>query len=373
MATKDDKLGGGNRMLLLDCSRGIAAILVVIRHASINVARPLYFGVDPFHGRMNFSERGVDFFFVLSGFIIAYVHWFDLGNKNRVSSYLTKRFIRIYPILWVVAIPYIVMSLLIGSDVMPADRAARWEVIAGSLSLWPTSQLPVPSVVWTLKHEVLFYLIFALVLCLPRLGTAVLVAWGSMCIYHLARGFESNFLTDFLLNTYNLEFLAGVACGWYMRNRSIRFPLVVSLVGVALFCHAASEFEYSPNTRPWIANPTTGWQVLQFGGSSVLIILGLAQLDLRGGIVPPRWLALLGAASYSIYLIHLPVNSLTCRLLRVASRYVPVTPLQAFFGVVLGGVLAGVALHLAVEAPLLSILRKKLLPAGPRAAPGKTA
>ncbi|MFX8653275.1 acyltransferase family protein, partial [Acinetobacter baumannii] len=43
---------------------------------------------------------GVCFFFVLSGFIIAHVHWKDLGSPDRVSGFLWRRLVRIFPTYW---------------------------------------------------------------------------------------------------------------------------------------------------------------------------------------------------------------------------------------------------------------------------------
>jgi len=232
-------------MALVDCSRGIAALLVVFMHGTEFVEAPKNFGVDPLHGLFRFGNRGVDFFFVLSGFIITYVHWNDLGKTAKIVPYFIKRFIRVYITLWVVAVPSIMIALATNSTAIPLDWQGRIGAIIGSLTLVPTAWLPVPIVVWTLRHEIFFYAIFAVALWRPRWGAALMALGGVLCLYHATVGFASNYLVDFFLNAYNLEFLFGVACGVFMRRARVRFPLVVCFVGSC----CSRPLRYSTNRR----------------------------------------------------------------------------------------------------------------------------
>lgn len=60
--------------------RCVAAILVVLFHtetiAGTRMAKP------PFDGAFSGGSHGVDLFFVLSGFIISYVHHGDVGRRR---------------------------------------------------------------------------------------------------------------------------------------------------------------------------------------------------------------------------------------------------------------------------------------------------
>ncbi len=51
-----------------------------------------------------FGHAGVDFFFVLSGFIIMHAHTADIGKPERLYRYLWRRATRIYPIYWIVTL-----------------------------------------------------------------------------------------------------------------------------------------------------------------------------------------------------------------------------------------------------------------------------
>ena len=48
-----------------------------------------------------FGHAGVDLFFVISGFVILFVHWEDIGRPQRISRYAGRRLTRILPIYWV--------------------------------------------------------------------------------------------------------------------------------------------------------------------------------------------------------------------------------------------------------------------------------
>ena len=89
-----------NRFELIEIGRGIAALLVVFFHATAIAGLPKYFGQAPLAGLFSFGYAGVDFFFVLSGFIIFYSTAKNHGNPRAIFSYVKHRLIRIYPIYW---------------------------------------------------------------------------------------------------------------------------------------------------------------------------------------------------------------------------------------------------------------------------------
>ncbi len=64
----------------IEAARGIAALLVVEFHGERALALPQYVGHMPLGGVTGFMHTGVDFFFVLSGYIIFAVHRADIGR-----------------------------------------------------------------------------------------------------------------------------------------------------------------------------------------------------------------------------------------------------------------------------------------------------
>ena len=76
--------------------RGIFASIVVLHH--ITAATIFYVNNNWMGGIFRVGWFGVDFFFVLSGFIMVFMHKNDLINRTNIRKFYLKRFIRIYPI-----------------------------------------------------------------------------------------------------------------------------------------------------------------------------------------------------------------------------------------------------------------------------------
>jgi peptidoglycan/LPS O-acetylase OafA/YrhL len=93
-------------------------------------------------------------------------------------------------------------------------------------------------------------------------------------------------------------------------------------------------------------------RVLAFGIPAALLVVGLVARERAGATTLPRWLRPLGDASYSIYLSHVLVFSLVCKL-TAGFSHGPL-PHLAWLLLLIGSALAGgSAFHLCVERPLL--------------------
>src|SRR4249920_3888776 len=98
------KLEGTRAFVVLDGLRGIAALAVLTRHApdffssiSIYVTSPISpvpFSVGPFFE----SYLAVDFFFVLSGFVLAHAYGDRLELGMSAQRFMTIRIVRLYPL-----------------------------------------------------------------------------------------------------------------------------------------------------------------------------------------------------------------------------------------------------------------------------------
>ncbi|MDB5052413.1 MAG: acyltransferase 3 [Bacilli bacterium] len=107
------------------------------------------------------GDREVDIFFVLSGFIIYYIHSADIGKKEQLKLFLIKRFVRIYPIYWVVLIGMTLVYLLIPNTGKGFEL--EFDNIVRSIILFPQiNHLPTIAVAWTLSYEILFYIFFCI-------------------------------------------------------------------------------------------------------------------------------------------------------------------------------------------------------------------
>src|SRR5262245_45315406 len=71
--------------------RGAASLLVVLFHLGFLVGQPKYFGERIFfHLFTADGPAGLNFFFVLTGFIFALCHWPDLDQPERLPAYLWR-------------------------------------------------------------------------------------------------------------------------------------------------------------------------------------------------------------------------------------------------------------------------------------------
>lgn len=158
-----------NRLLSLQACRFIAALLVLLYHMTVNTDRNFAAGV------FRFGFVGVDFFFVLSGFIIATVNWRYIGHASAVPRYLGKRLLRIVPLYW--AVTLVKLAAVLALPVYA--RAITPEYVIGALVLWPQRQPPLIDAAWTLTYELVFYAIFgALIATNGRVTVTALSAWA---------------------------------------------------------------------------------------------------------------------------------------------------------------------------------------------------
>ena len=125
-------LGSRKLFTSLQAGRALAALAVVLFHLGGIVADAKYFNVPWVAAPFRFGDAGVEFFFVLSGFIIASAHAADISRPARLIPYLQRRMIRIYPPYWIIFAIVCVMALPLAATraTLPTDpgtltRAAR--------------------------------------------------------------------------------------------------------------------------------------------------------------------------------------------------------------------------------------------------------
>ena len=98
----------------LQAGRAVACLAVLLFHTDFILTLPKYLGRDIFP-IFNAGSAGVQFFFVLSGFVILFVHQKDVDKSSKLAEFLWKRFRRVYPTLWIVLLLIIPVYLLVPS------------------------------------------------------------------------------------------------------------------------------------------------------------------------------------------------------------------------------------------------------------------
>lgn len=341
----------------IQASRAVAAIIVVLFHLGGTIALDKYFGQTVFATAFSFGHAGVDFFFVLSGFIITFVHWNDFETPEKLLSYAKKRAARIYPIYWVV---FLLVS--VGAYVYPGLRDSIPSdplLLIKSLALIPQDKLvvggtgaPVLIVAWSLQYELLFYGVMALFIVSVRLG---FFAVFCLTVLSMLNWKTSVFPASFVANEWLFLFGMGAIVGAVSRTkRIIARPKAWATLGVAVFFGAAA-------LEVFFAGREVEALRWAYGSGSAIAILGLVQMEDRGMAKDWNhpWLLKLGDASYALYLIHFPLISLLCKVAMKIGLHGLIGATLTFGFVFLLCLLSAVVLHIGVEKSLLDRLSGK--------------
>lgn len=293
----------------------------------------------------------IDFFFVLSGFVLWAAHRADAGQPAAMRHFLLRRGWRLYPLLITLTL-YKVLLLHSFSGRSPDT----YQTIPSLLAL-PQTSFPVIVAAWTLSFEMFFMIILAACLAMPGKAAlptlvlvAVLLAFGGMLfdVRPAIHGF--GFLTHPLI----LEFAAGAVAAECVRQRGSRawgmLLSAISLVGLVL----------GATQHLWINSLAVIWQKSYW---ALILAVGFSGLALWERSCPPQrwWLQdywHLGRASYSIFLSHGFVLMLGFAMIK--PRMLGGGPLwtNAFLLLLVAvSVLFGLAVHRYWERPLMSLCK----------------
>jgi peptidoglycan/LPS O-acetylase OafA/YrhL len=291
---------GNKEILSIQYLRALAALSVVVHHASIALL-PNSQSLVPFQA----GAAGVDLFFVISGFIMYYT---TARRAVLPTDFYLRRLIRIFPLYFTAStlaflIARVAPGLVRTFSPNPYDYLRSILFIPYYNTTTKAEHWIVPLVRpevgqgWTLNYEIFFYLLFGLCLAMPRRFrtqslVAVLLLLTTLGILFKPAGAILATYTDPLL----LEFLLGIALGHFLIH-NVRTSLKLSGSLLLILGAAASVIVqfYDPHLLP---------RVIGYGLPAAGVVGAALWLE-RAKLVP-RWpfLLLLGDASYSLYILH---------------------------------------------------------------------
>src|SRR5213594_1019209 len=295
--------------------RFYAALVVYVYHVVLTIP-----GAKALSGSSLFSDTadvGVSFFFILSGFILTYNYadvFRDGISAANYTRFVWDRLTKIYPVHVLTLL--LVLPIAIFSPHLPLD----WRAVPFHLLLlqcfWPSSTpafsgyLNVPS--WSISCEWFFYLLAPVVMFFAlgnrRRWVPVGMAMGYACglgllLWHGQSDEARFYFISWFAPSRFVDFSAGVLLARVFLTSSGQKLAGVSgpaqATGIGLLVVAAMY-------RPYAAWPL--WGGLLYLPGAVLLVLGLAYG--RGLFVAHLnrpWLKRLGMASFSLYLIHVPL------------------------------------------------------------------
>lgn len=342
-----------SKMDAIEGARALAALIVVLLHAG-NVMRVEHLSGHVGLGNIfGFGYVGVDFFFVLSGFIITYVHFKELGRPESIPRYMWRRFSRIFPIYWaVLALSMVVITAghLAAGKGLQMDM--DWSDIPGTVLLLIGQGEPkYVGVAWSLQYELLFYVLFCLLFVNVRLGAVAFSIWALVILARIF-GLVQVKLPFNMESVHCLQFLFGVVVGVWTRRHPPRLPRAALPATVGLFIAAVLLEMHGP----WPLHSDMGALVLGLASATVLMALvSLEQQALR----TPAWLARMGSVSYSIYLGHVLLINLSYWVMLKLGLYHALPEVLVFALAVSIGLAGTMLLGRYVELPMVSLLKNR--------------
>jgi peptidoglycan/LPS O-acetylase OafA/YrhL len=303
------------RLYNLDYLRGLAAFGIMIYHHLIWTLGA--FSADTFMGRLGIY--GVSIFYILSGLTLYYVYYDKMKpSKEDILSFFKKRVFRIFPLLWLVTIVAILLSPTIPDftnlflNLSGLFGFIRWDKY---LSIG----------VWSIGNELVFYVFFPFFILFikrfkPLMILLALVLFGLYLYFAFVKLNPDLRLSEQWKNYVNplnqvFLFLGGFLIGFILQDTKIKNSAFVFFLFLAF-----ALFTFYPVTGD-IINIVTGTNRLIFTASCFIICICFYKLTFKIPKFIHKPLTLLGEASYSVYLLHPIVWSLTSFASGLYSKY----------------------------------------------------
>ncbi|MEW5938941.1 MAG: acyltransferase [Chloroflexota bacterium] len=282
----------------LNSLRGIAALIVVVSHYSnlTNVFSGLLGG--------GAGEIGVMLFFVLSGFLMAYLYLDREFEKSAVGKFSNARIARVVPLFTGV----VIVSFLLGRIGLPLlyDISTIPTLLANLFFISGVS------VLWTIPTEVQFYLLFVILWRLYSRKKGILFAVMAIIFVALALlGFPESgvkfygvHIRDTIVSSLQF-FFAGILFGWLYRvwrppARLQKNAYALALLLILLIYPNIFKLIFGFEHDAW-----KDLSVLAVVSSVFFVIAFLVPDDNK--FLSNRLGDFLGSISYSVYVFHFPV------------------------------------------------------------------
>jgi len=321
--TRKSTAGDKPRYALLDGLRGVAAMLVIWYHFFEG------FATSPVDQMMNHGYLAVDFFFVLSGFVIGYAYddrW--QGGAMTVRQFMLRRVVRLHDMVVLGAVLGVVAFFIQGCVRWDGSSVSlQWVAVAFVLSmlLLPVApgmnadvrgngeMFPLNGPSWSLFFEYIGSILYAVVLhrlsqralkCVVAVSALMLAAYvisGQSGYYHQGVGWtmgDWGFLGGFLRLSFS--FSIGLLLSRTFRPRRIRgaFWISSAMLIVIMSCPYLSG-----SSAPSVCNAI--YDVL----CTILLFPLIVYIGACGTLTDKfsgNVCGFLGNISYPVYIIHYP-------------------------------------------------------------------
>ena len=305
---------------ILDGLRGVAALMVIWYHILEG------FATSPYDQGFNHGYLAVDFFFILSGFVIGYAYD-DRWKKMKKADFFKRRLIRLQPMIIMGAVLGFITFLIQGGVMWNGAKVAfSMIMIAFLLQLFLIPAMPGSSVEvrgngemfplngpsWSLFFEYIGNILYAVILRkLSTRSLTVLVVIAGAGLAAFAVGNFSGFghlgvgwtMADYNLIGGFLRLLFSFSVGLLMSRvfRPVRIRGIFWICSLAIVVLLAI---------PYIGNGESPWMNGLYDAVCTIIIFPMLVYLGASGMTTDKittgMCKLLGDISYPLYIVHYP-------------------------------------------------------------------
>jgi peptidoglycan/LPS O-acetylase OafA/YrhL len=323
--TGDAVFQRGKHIAELDGLRGLAILLVTIYRFGRDIPTDHWLGKF-LHATFLFGDRGVDLFFVLSGFLITGILMDGFGQPHFLRNFFARRTLRIFPLYFLALTLFLIVIPSWSGSQQPFPNASAnqfflWTYLTNIYiswhDLWCFDSL---DHFWSLAVEEHFYLVWPLLICLlgnRKIAVAAfigaIVCAGSRIIF---AGLSSNGVAPDAMSFFRFDGLLLGGCiaalartpSGIGRLRAFASLSFLPLLGACLLIGLlASRFLTIPHSL---------WAV--FWSTTLVTLLTAPKHTAAAKLFRCGFLKFLGRYSYSMYIFQSPLIPLVAPLLTAA-------------------------------------------------------
>jgi len=292
------------RFRAIDTFRGLAAILVILFHIPDSV---LFAGNQLIaHGYM-----AVDFFFVLSGFVMSHSYLKRINDLPSAKDFAVKRFKRIYPLhlftlllfLCFEATRFVVDQYFVPLNTPPFQNAGFWSFIGNltlthSMGLFDHLSWNLPS--WSISVEFYVYIFWALALIVLRKRLLLVGLISAPAIIWFLWRFNGNI--EYTFDYGFIRCLFGFLLGMYAYLFAKRFERkmnksLATVTEIGILAITGYLLAYVPTSFHWMM---PFW-------FAIVIIFFATESGYVAKLFAHQRLKFLGDLSFSYYLTHIVI------------------------------------------------------------------
>lgn len=252
----------------------------------------------------------VQWFFVLSGFVMMTAHGKDFGRIAAIPIFWWRRLSRIYP-LYLAALLVPCGLCFYHQPLWLILLIARHVVI-----LNPMTQTELVAPAWSLRYEVAFYIMFGACM-LPRIGKAILLTWITAVVvfafssvaFRAFGHIEPHVIMEHVqgrfshfISSLDLYFFSGLLAGLIVRRCALSCEAALSLIAAGI----AGLLLIAPDLG-WGTRLGSPGETAVAGLCLAATIAGSAGFERAAKIEFGSVARRLGRLSYPIYILHMSI------------------------------------------------------------------